>query len=121
MMRLKSLLRKMINFNKATFIKSSPDITYRPEKKLDEVLFVGKSNVGKSSLINALTNHKSLAYVSSKPGHTILLNYYSIDDIRKKLPVYDIYMTGSDHVWNSIYNISPIFFAKYGICKKKYL
>ena len=48
-------------------------------------------------------------------------DYYSIDDIKKKLPVYDIYMTGSDHVWNSIYNISPIFFAKYGICKKKYL
>ena len=71
MMRLKSLLRKMINFNKATFIKSSPDITYRPEKKLDEVLFVGKSNVGKSSLINALTNHKSLAYVSSKPGQKV--------------------------------------------------
>ena len=102
MMRLKSLLRKMINFNKATFIKSSPDITYRPEKKLDEVLFVGKSNVGKSSLINALTNHKSLAYVSSKPGHTILLNYYSIDDkfYLVDAPGYGYTASGSRHTNN---------------------
>ena len=43
-------------------------------------MLVGKSNVGKSSLINALCNKKSLAYVSGKPGHTRLLNYYNIDD-----------------------------------------
>ena len=40
---------------------------------------MGRSNVGKSSLINALTNRKRLAYTSSKPGHTRLLNYYDID------------------------------------------
>lgn len=44
-----------------------------------EVLIVGKSNVGKSSLINSLTQRKSLAYTSSKPGHTRLLNYYDVD------------------------------------------
>ena len=45
-----------------------------------EVLIVGKSNVGKSSLINALTNKKKMAFTSSKPGHTRLLNYYDIDN-----------------------------------------
>jgi len=69
-----------MDFKKATFIKSAPDVTYSPEHKLSEVLFVGRSNVGKSSLINALCQRKSLAFVSSNPGHTKLLNYYLIDD-----------------------------------------
>jgi GTP-binding protein len=55
-------------------------VELRPEKKLPEVLFVGRSNSGKSSLINALTINKKLAYISSKPGHTKLLNYYDVDD-----------------------------------------
>lgn len=69
----------MINFTNATFIKSAPSLEDKPEKALKEVLFVGKSNVGKSSLINALTSHKNLAFTSSKPGFTKLLNYYEID------------------------------------------
>lgn len=70
----------MIDFSKAIFIKSAPDLSFRPEKKLPEICFVGRSNVGKSSLINALTKHNKLAYVSSKPGFTKLLNFYLIDD-----------------------------------------
>ena len=66
-------------FNQADFVKSVDKIENKPEKHLNEVLFVGKSNVGKSSLINALTNHSKLAFTSSKPGHTRLLNYYIIN------------------------------------------
>ena len=69
----------MINFNNSTFIKSTPSVKERPLDQLPEVLIVGKSNVGKSSLINTLCQRKSLAYTSSKPGHTRLLNYYNID------------------------------------------
>lgn len=68
-----------INFNNIKFVTSSYDgqINFA---RLKEVLFVGRSNVGKSSLINALCNHKRMAYVSSTPGHTRLLNYYLIDN-----------------------------------------
>lgn len=70
----------MINFKNSTFIKSTPSVKERPSGGLSEVLIVGKSNVGKSSLINSLCQRKALAYTSSKPGHTRLLNYYNIDD-----------------------------------------
>ncbi len=69
-------------YKKAKFIKSVVNFeTDAPSLKLNEVLFVGRSNVGKSSLINAITNNSKLAFVSSKPGHTRLLNYYLIDDL----------------------------------------
>ena len=70
----------MINFVKAKFIKSAPTYEERPDKNLKEIVFVGKSNVGKSSLINALTKNSKLAYTSSKPGFTKLLNYFEIDE-----------------------------------------
>ena len=69
----------MINFSNVAFIKSAPGIADAPKMGYPEVLIVGKSNVGKSSLINALCNRKSLAFTSSKPGHTRLLNYYDVD------------------------------------------
>lgn len=69
----------MINFRNTQFIKSSNDKLSRPNDNLKEVLFVGRSNVGKSSLLNCLCNNKNLAFVSSKPGHTKLLNYYNVD------------------------------------------
>ena len=69
-----------INFSNVTFVKSAPSINEAPQGMFPEVLLVGKSNVGKSSLINALTNKKKLAFTSSKPGHTRLLNYYDIDN-----------------------------------------
>lgn len=70
----------MINFNNANFITSCTSKPDGLEVFLDEILFVGRSNVGKSSMINALTNHKKLAFTSSKPGHTKLLNYFMIDN-----------------------------------------
>ena len=51
-----------------------------PETDLPEVAFAGKSNVGKSSLINALMNRKSYARTSSQPGKTQTINYYNIND-----------------------------------------
>ena len=70
----------MINFKISTFIKSTPSVKERPLDQFPEVLIVGKSNVGKSSLINSLCQRKALAFTSSKPGHTRLLNYYNIDN-----------------------------------------
>ena len=70
----------MINFANASFIKSCPSRKEKPQDLKPEVLIVGKSNVGKSSLINALCQKKKIAFTSSKPGHTRLLNYYNIDD-----------------------------------------
>lgn len=70
----------MVNFRNAIFIKSAPTYLDAPKDVvLDEILFVGRSNVGKSSLLNALCDNKSLAFTSSKPGHTKLLNFYSVD------------------------------------------
>ena len=66
-------------YKKATFVKSIIDLKDLENRK-KEVIFIGKSNVGKSSLINALTNNSKLAFTSKKPGHTRLLNYFLIDD-----------------------------------------
>lgn len=62
------------------FIKSSPTINECPPAKFPEFAFIGRSNVGKSSLINMLLNRKSLAAVSSKPGKTQLINHFMIND-----------------------------------------
>ena len=76
----------MINFANVNFVKSCPNRKEKPQDVKPEVLVVGKSNVGKSSLINALCDKKRLAFTSSKPGHTRLLNYYDID---KKVYIVD--------------------------------
>ncbi|HNX15804.1 MAG TPA: ribosome biogenesis GTP-binding protein YihA/YsxC [Bacilli bacterium] len=70
----------MINFLNVAFVKSAPNYSEAPEGSFPEVLIVGKSNVGKSTLINSICQKRRLAYTSSKPGHTRLLNYYLIDD-----------------------------------------
>lgn len=67
----------MIEIINASFVTSSPDVTAAPENDyLNEVVFMARSNVGKSSLLNALTNRKSLAKVSSTPGKTRLINFF---------------------------------------------
>lgn len=65
---------------KATFTVSNTDYKKCPQTELPEYAFVGRSNVGKSSLINALTNQKNLAKTSQKPGKTQLINHFLIDD-----------------------------------------
>ena len=52
-----------------------------PETKRPEIAFAGKSNVGKSSLINALMNRKALARTSSQPGKTQTINFYNINEV----------------------------------------
>ncbi len=69
----------MVNFRNAKYILSAPSYEYRPKDGLKEVVFVGKSNVGKSTLINALTAQK-LAYSSKNAGKTRYLNYFLIDN-----------------------------------------
>ena len=51
-----------------------------PDNQMPEIAFAGKSNVGRSSLINALMNRKSLARTSSQPGKTQTINFYNIND-----------------------------------------
>ena len=65
---------------KAEFVISNSDIQYLPEPNKPEYAFIGRSNVGKSSLINALCNNKRLAKTSSTPGKTQLINHFMIDD-----------------------------------------
>jgi len=69
----------MYNGN-ATFITSAPKLEDCPPESLPEACFAGRSNVGKSSLINALTNKKRLARTSNVPGKTQQMNYYNISD-----------------------------------------
>lgn len=69
----------MIEVVDAKFITSAPNVQAAPPSELqDEVVFMARSNVGKSSLLNALTNHKGLAKVSSTPGKTKLINYFDV-------------------------------------------
>jgi GTP-binding protein len=69
-----------MDIKQATFVKSAPSIEHCPTDGLPEVCFAGRSNVGKSSLINALTNRKKLAKTSNTPGKTRELNYYLINE-----------------------------------------
>lgn len=64
----------------AEFLKSSSKVEECPPPNKPEYAFIGRSNVGKSSLINLLTNNSKLAKVSSKPGKTKLINHFLIDD-----------------------------------------
>ena len=64
----------------AKFVISNPDVRKCPEGNLPEYAFIGRSNVGKSSLINMLTNHKGLAMTSSTPGKTLLINHFLINE-----------------------------------------
>ena len=61
------------------YLISSPDIDHCPKGILPEIAFIGRSNVGKSSLINMLTNKKELAKVSSSPGKTQMINHFLIN------------------------------------------
>ena len=66
--------------NKAEFVKSSQKLSECPQSKLPEFAFIGRSNVGKSSLINMLTGRKSLAKTSTTPGKTRLINHFLIEN-----------------------------------------
>ena len=63
-----------------TFLKSAPGLQFLPDPSVPEIAFAGRSNVGKSSLLNALTNRKSLARTSNTPGRTQELNYFEVGE-----------------------------------------
>ena len=63
-----------------SFLKSAPQLQFLPDPKVPEIAFAGRSNVGKSSLINAMTNRNGLARTSNTPGRTQELNFFDIGD-----------------------------------------
>jgi GTP-binding protein len=69
-----------MNITSAAFNCSAPDLDSCPEVALPEFAFIGRSNVGKSSLLNALTGRKDLAKVSKTPGHTKMINFFTINN-----------------------------------------
>lgn len=71
-----------MNLQKADFEAAFGTFSQLPPSDLPEIAFSGRSNVGKSSLLNRLFNRKSLARVSSVPGKTVTINFYSADGVR---------------------------------------
>lgn len=70
---------KPLNFHKVHFVKSAPDIRHLPNDAGVEIAFAGRSNAGKSSALNTLTNQKSLARASKTPGRTQLINLFELE------------------------------------------
>lgn len=68
-----------MNFNKAEFEFAAGNASQLPKSVMPEVIFSGRSNVGKSSLINKLVNRKALARVSATPGKTATINFFKVD------------------------------------------
>jgi GTP-binding protein len=69
-----------VKINKAQFVISNTDINLCPKDGLPEYAFIGRSNVGKSSLINMITGRNKLAKISGRPGKTQLINHFIIND-----------------------------------------
>lgn len=93
-------------FPQARFLLSAPGRQFWPKDNFDEVILLGRSNVGKSSFINALAGNKKLAMVSSTPGRTRLLNFYALDEtlILVDAPGYGFTASSKDigDPWNSM-------------------
>lgn len=73
------MTEKKLNYNKTQFLMSAPDIRALPENSGVEVAFAGRSNAGKSTALNALTQQKGLARTSKTPGRTQLINLFEVE------------------------------------------
>lgn len=83
----------------AKFVISNPDVATCPQSNLPEYAFIGRSNVGKSSLINAICHNPKLAKTSQKPGKTLLINHFLVNEGKEAwhlvdLPGYGFAQTG---------------------------
>ena len=76
-------MNSKINFNLATFLLSAPSIDKCPPDIGVEVAFAGRSNAGKSSALNVLTNNSKLSKISKTPGRTQMLNFFKLDNQRR--------------------------------------
>ncbi len=76
---LDEIARKLFS-GPISFLKSAPSLQFLPNPDVEEVAFAGRSNVGKSSLLNALTNRRDLARTSNTPGRTQELNFFEVGD-----------------------------------------
>src|SRR3978361_125068 len=81
--RVSCMPMKQMIIRSAAYIVSSPDYTGCPEPNMPEYAFIGRSNVGKSSLINILCNNQKLAKTSNSPGKTKLINHFEVESIGK--------------------------------------
>lgn len=77
---MKDLTPNQVFSGPISFLKSAPELKFLPDPTVVEIAFAGRSNVGKSSLINALTNRASLARASVTPGRTQELNFFEVGD-----------------------------------------
>jgi len=93
---------RLLFARETTFLKGVVNLDGLPDIGLPEIAFAGRSNVGKSSLVNALTGRKTLARTSNTPGRTQELNFFSLDDrlMLVDLPGYGFAKTSKDKVRN---------------------
>ena len=68
-----------MEYHDIKFLNSAAKVSQWPDTELPEIIFAGRSNAGKSSLINSLTNRKNVAYAGKTPGKTKLLNFFEVD------------------------------------------
>jgi GTP-binding protein len=78
-MELEEAARKLFS-GPVSFLKSAPELKFLPDPSVPEIAFAGRSNVGKSSLLNRLTNRNSLARTSNTPGRTQELNFFEVGE-----------------------------------------
>jgi GTP-binding protein len=78
-MQFEEAARKLFS-GPVSFLKSAPELKFLPDPTVPEIAFAGRSNVGKSSLLNTLTNRNSLARTSNTPGRTQELNFFEVGD-----------------------------------------
>ena len=71
-----------MNYNKVQFEAAFGTLKQIPQSDLPEIVFAGRSNVGKSSMLNKVFNRKNLARVSSMPGKTITISFFTVEDVR---------------------------------------
>lgn len=108
----------MLTIKNARFVISNTDVSKCPKEIYPEYAFIGRSNVGKSSLINYIVNHKDLAKTSAKPGKTQLINHFIINETDKPWYLVDLPGYGYAKVSKSKIEQWEEFISEYLINRK---